>query len=60
MMGNQIFLLGMRLLEGARGGGVQKTVSHLVAISIVRIRCESVMVNKTLASSTGHVFTRGG
>lgn len=31
--------------------------NHLLAISIVRIRCESVTVNKKLASTTALAFT---
>ena len=43
-----------------RGGGAEESAlkqNHLLAISIVRIRCESVTVNKTLASTTADAFT---
>lgn len=44
----------------AAGGGAEDSApkqNHLLAISIVRIRCESVTVNKTLASTTADAFT---
>lgn len=46
------------LLEGREG--VEDSApkqNHLLAITIVRIRCESVTVNKTLASTTADAFT---
>lgn len=54
---------GEREGEGRGGGGGDvvedgaRKQDHLLAISIVRIRCESVTVNKTLASTTADAFT---
>lgn len=48
------------LWEGGGGRGAEDSApkqNHLLAISIVRIRCESVTVNKTLASTTADAFT---
>lgn len=46
--------------DGDGDGGAEDSApkqNHLLAISIVRIRCESVTVNKTLASTTADAFT---
>lgn len=61
MSGSQIsFHPGMNagLLKGGEGAeDSAPKQNHLLAISIVRIRCESVTVNKTLASTTADAFT---
>lgn len=45
---------------GGGGGASEDSApkqNHLLVISIIHFRCESVMVNKTLASSTADSFT---
>lgn len=49
-----------RFGKGEMGGGLKTShqcKDHLLAISIVRIRCKSVMVNIVLTSTTTDAFT---